>query len=136
MDKKLRDYYETYQRMDYGGNLWNRMMETLSAEDQLKLARFSTTAGKYVNETGERIERKFQHLAPRLAEKTRRENHGEAFHRWLQDEFLRNLLQEEMRQCPVEGISLARQLQHMIESKPRNRLVQTVYALVAHCNNI
>lgn len=131
MEQRLVAYYEKHPRMNYGGGLWTRMVDSLNEEDRLKLLPFTYSCGTFVNTTGERIEKKFQRLYPELSKKIADDNL--ALSRWLQDEFLRRLLQEEMRQCPVDGILCARQLHDFIQTKPRNRLVQTVYALVSHC---
>lgn len=131
----LARYYEKYDRMNYGGGLWTRMVESLDADTKLRFLPFKYSCGRYVNEAGDKIELKYQALSPALLEGAKKTGASKQELRWLEDEFLRRLLSEEMKHCPVDGILCSRELQDLVASGTANRLVQTVYALVQQCSH-
>lgn len=131
----LARYYDKYDRMNYGDDLWTRMVDSLDAETRLRFLPFQYSCGRYVNEAGNRIELKYQGLSPALLEGAKKSGASKQELRWLEDEFLRRLLSEEMKHCPVDGILCARELQALVSSGSASRLVQTVYALVQQCSS-
>lgn len=131
----LKRYYSKYDRMNYGQGLWNRMVQSLEPSMQLTFLEYKHGCGRYINEAGERIELKYQSLSPLLLENAKKSGASTEYIRWLEDEFLRRLLAEEMKHCPADGQLCFRELERLIDSGNANRLVQTVYALVQQCTN-